>query len=183
VESAVTWVSVVILILATFSFIRALQRMFQRAYGEESAGLSDLRRALAWLAGFAGRIVIVSPLRESLEDVGGIVLAVALSTATGFALWLWTPTLLLKVDDWRRLVPGALASGLLGALLGVASSVYVPIVIEWSARRYGLIGVAFSLQSWLHVFSFAIVIGAAVGAVVSEWFGVVSWRRLRERAR
>jgi membrane protein len=111
------------------------------------------------------------------------VLAVALATATGFALWLWTPAILLRVDHWRRLVPGALVSGVLGALLGVASSVYVPVLMEWSARRYGLIGVAFSLQSWMLVFAFVIVIGAVVGAAMSEWFGIISWRRLRERAR
>ena len=64
-------------------------------------------------------------------------------------------------------------SGLLGALLGVASSIYLLIVLEWSARRYGLIGVAFALQSWLLVFSFVIVIGAVVGAVTTERFGTI----------
>jgi membrane protein len=53
VESAVTWVSVVILILATLSFTRAMQRMFQRAYREEPGGRGDIWRAFAWLAGFA----------------------------------------------------------------------------------------------------------------------------------
>ena len=183
VESAVTWVSVVILILATLSFTRAMQRMFQRAYGEERGGIADQWRGLAWLAGFAAWIIISSPLRESLEGIGGIIFAVAATTVTGFALWLWTPTILLRTRDWRRLVPGAMVSGVLGAVLGVASGIYVPILMEWSARKYGLIGVAFSLQSWMLVFAFVIVIGAVVGAVVSEQFGVVTLRRLRERAR
>ena len=183
VESAVTWVSVVILILATLSFTRAMQRMFQRAYGEERGGMADLWRGLAWLAGFAAWIVISSPLRESLKGIGGIIFAVAATTVTGFALWLWTPTILLRTREWRRLVPGAIVSGVLGAVLGVASGIYVPILMEWSARKYGAIGVAFSLQSWMLVFSFVIVIGAVVGAVVSEQFGIVTLRRLRERAR
>jgi hypothetical protein len=72
---------------------------------------------------------------------------------------------------------------MLGAVLGVASGIYVPIVLEWSARRYGLIGVAFAIQSWLLVFALVIVVGAVVGAVVSDRFGVLSWRLLRERAR
>ena len=183
VESAVTGVSVVILILATLSFTRAMQRMFQRAYGVQPAGISDVWRGFAWLAGFAAWIVLSSPLRESLKDTGGIVFAVAATSVTGFALWLWTPTVLLHTRQWRRLVPGALVSGVLGALLGVASGIYVPILMEWSARKYGLIGVAFSLQSWMLVFAFVIVIGAVVGAVVSEHFGIVTWRRLREQAR
>jgi membrane protein len=182
VASAVTWISVVILVLAATSFTRAMQRMFQRAYGTEPAGISDAWRGLAWLAGFALWISLTAPLRESLEGLGGIGVAVVVATVSGFGLWLWTPAILLRGYDWRRLVPGALVSGMLGALLGVASSIYIPIVLDWSARRYGLIGVAFALQSWLLVFSFVVVIGAIVGAVVTEQFGVLSFKRLRERA-
>jgi membrane protein len=181
-ESAVTWISIVILVLSALSFTRTLQRLFQRAYGEEPGGVADLRRGLGWLVAFAAWLTVVSPLKESLEDVGGIVLALTLSTVTGFALWLWTPTILLRGRTWRQLVPGAAVSGVLGALLGVASSIYVPLVMDWSAERYGLIGVAFALQSWLLVFSFLIVIGAVVGALAVERFGAFRLGKLRERA-
>jgi membrane protein len=70
--------------------------------------------------------------------------------------------LLLGERDWRALSPGAAVSGLLGALLGVASSIYVPIAMEWSAERYGLIGIAFAFQSWLLVAAFVVVVGATV---------------------
>jgi membrane protein len=168
VESTLTVVSVVILVLATLSFTRAMQRMFQRAYEHQSRGIRDAPLGLAWLAGMALWLVIVSPLRQALEDVGGVGFAIVLGTFTGGLLWLWTPIILLPVGDWHRLVPGALVSGVLGALLGVASGIYVPILMAWSAERYGLIGIAFTLQSWLLVFSFVIVIGAVVGAVVTE---------------
>jgi membrane protein len=181
-ESAVTWISIAILVLSALSFTRTLQRLFQRAYDEEPGGLADLKRGLCWLVAFAAWVTIVSPLKGSLEDLGGIVFAVTLSTVTGFALWLWTPTILLRSRTWRQLVPGAAVSGVLGALLGVASSIYLPIVIDWSAKRYGLIGVAFALQSWLLVFSFMIVIGAVVGALAVERFGAFRLGKLRERA-
>ena len=75
-------------------------------------------------------------------------------------------------------------SGVLGALLGVASSIYVPIVLEWSADKYGLIGMAFALQSWLLVFAFVVVIGAVVGAECSERTATISESgRLREPSR
>jgi membrane protein len=74
--------------------------------------------------------------------------------------------LLLGERDWRFLAPGAAVSGLLGALLGVGSTIYVPILMEWSADKYGLIGIAFALQSWLLVAGFLIVIGAVIGATV-----------------
>jgi membrane protein len=183
VESAVTWVSVVILVLATLSFTRATQRMFQRAYGIESKGARDMWRGLVWLAGFALWLSVSSPLREGLDDLGGLFVALLASGLTGLAVWLATPAILLGISDWRRLLPGAIVSGVLGALAGVASGIYIPILLRWSAERYGLIGVAFSMQSWLLVMAFVIVIGAVVGAVASERFGGYVQRMTRRKVR
>ena len=167
-QSAITWISIVILVLSALSFTRALQRIFQRAYDYESGGVRDIPRGFGWIAGLVTWVVISSPLKGALQDVGGVVVAVAISTATGFVLWLGTPMLLLGERDWRRLAPGALSSGVLGALLGVASGIYVPIAMTWSADRYGLIGVAFALQSWLLVTAFVVVVGAVLGATIVE---------------
>jgi membrane protein len=171
VESAVTWVSVVILVLSSLSFTRAMQRMFQRAYGQERKGPRDMWRGLVWLLGFAAWLTLSAALRDVFEDIGGVLLAVTVTGVTGFVLWLGTPMILLGRLDWQRLAPGAVASAFLGALAGVASAIYVPILMTWSAERYGLIGVAFSIQSWLLVIGFVAVIGAVVGAVASELYG------------
>jgi membrane protein len=186
VESAVTWVSIVILILATLSFTRAMQRMFQRAYAMTPGGPRDMWRGLLWLVGFGLWIAVSSPLRDALEDLGGLLVALTVSGVTGLVLWLGTPMILLGVRDWRRLLPGAIVSGVLGAVAGVASGIYIPILLKWSAEKYGLIGIAFSMQSWLLVMAFVIVIGAVVGAVASELYGDhierVTRRKVRERA-
>jgi len=170
VESAVTWVSIVILILSATSFTRALQKMFERAYETEPVGWKEAWRGLAWLAALGLWLVVSSPLRETLEDVAGIVFAIGMSTALGFVVWLATPIILLGGMDWRRLLPGALVSAVLGALLGAASGIYMPIVLTWSADKYGLIGIAFSIQSWLLAASFVVVVGAVIGALASERF-------------
>lgn len=186
VESAVTWVGLVILVLSTLSFTRAMQRMFQRAYGAQPTGPKDMWRGLVWLVGFAVWIVISTALRDELRDIGSIVFAIVAVGVTGTILWMWTPTILLGAADWHRLVPGAVVSGVLGGLVGVASGIYVPILMTWSAERYGLIGIAFSMQSWLLVMGFVVVIGAVVGAVVSELYGeridTLARRRSPERA-
>jgi membrane protein len=171
VESAVTWVSVIILVLSALSFTRALQRMYERSYGVPAGSWKEGWRGLAWLAGLAVWLSVSSPLREALADVGGPVLALAVSTALGFVLWLWTPSILLGDVGWRHLLPGALIAAVLGALLTAASSIYVPVVMEWSADRYGLIGVAFTFQSWLLAAGFVIVAGAVIGAIASERLG------------
>ncbi len=171
VTGAVTWVSVIILVLSATSFTRALQRMFQRAYETEPGTWKEAWRGLAWLGAFGLWIVVSSPLRNALADVGGVVFAVAVSTVFGFAVWLATPVILLGSMNWRRLLPGALVSATLGGLLGAASGIYVPVVLTWSADRYGLIGVAFTFQSLLLAAAFVVVIGAVVGAVASERLG------------
>jgi membrane protein len=175
VESAVTWVSVFILILSALSFTRALQRMYQRAYGVGPTSWKEGWRGLAWLAAFASWLVVSSPVRGALEDVGGIVFAIALSTALGFVVWLITPRILLGPVSWHHLLPGATLSAVLAALLTAASGIYVPILMTWSADRYGLIGVAFTMQSWLLASAFVVVVGAVVGAVTTE--RMETWRR------
>jgi len=179
VESAVTWVSVIILVLSALSFTRALQRMFERAYATEPGSWKEGWRGLAWLGAFAAWLAISSPARSALDDVGGIALAIAVSTVTGFVVWLCTPRILLGPMDWRRLLPGASVSAVLGALLGAASGIYIPIALTWSAERYGLIGVAFTIQSWLLAAAFVIVVGAVIGGIASERMG----RRLAADAR
>jgi len=168
VASAVTWVSVVILILSALSFTRAMQRMFQRAYLHPPAGVRDTWRGLAWLAGFGAWISLSAPLRNSLEDLGGVVFTLCLTGASAFVLWLWTPAILLPDADWRRLVPGAAVSGVLNGFVTLGLAIYIPIAMTWSADRYGLIGVAFTLQTALLVVGFVAVLGAVAGAVTSE---------------
>ena len=181
VESTITWVGVVILVLATLSFSRATQRMFQRAYGMTPTGPREMWRGLAWLAAFAVWIAVSSPLRETLSDFGGLLLALIASGATGLALWLFTPAILLGTSDWRRLLPGAIVSGILGVVIGLASGIYIPILLKWSADKYGLIGVAFSMQSWLLVMAFVAVVGAVVGGVTTERYGAHIERMTRRK--
>ena len=64
VESAVTWVSIIILVLSALSFTRALQRMYQRTYGMPPTGWKEGWRGLAWLAAFGAWIVVSSPCAE-----------------------------------------------------------------------------------------------------------------------
>jgi membrane protein len=168
VESAVTWLSCIILVLSALSFTRALQRIFQRAYEVERGSWKEAWRGLAWLAAFAGWVTVSSPLRGALDDVGGLVLAICVSTASGFVVWMATPRILLGPMGLRRLLPGATVSAVLGALLGAASAIYVPVLMTWSADRYGLIGIAFAFQSWLLAAALVVVVGAVVGGVASE---------------
>jgi membrane protein len=90
--------------------------------------------------------------------------AVADGETQSAVTWISIAILVLSALSFTR----ALQRLLLGALLGVAAGIYVPIAMEWSADKYGLIGIAFALQSFLLAASFVVVIGAVVGATVVE---------------
>jgi membrane protein len=168
VTGAVTWVGIVILILSALGFTRAVQRLFECAYRAQMPRVEAAWRGLAWLLACAAWVALLAPLRDALADLGGIGFSVAAATASGFAVWLGTPLILLGEEDWRRLAPGAAVSALIGGLASVASAIWLPTLLSWSAERYGLIGIAFSLQSMLLVMAFAVVIGAVAGATLTE---------------
>jgi membrane protein len=167
-ESGITLLGIVILLVSITSFARALQNTYERAYGLALSGVSGLPRNLFWIAALAVWLSIGS-IRTEMKDWFGPVFSATVALGFAFALWLWTPMLLLgRRVATRLLVPGAVVSAVLMTALAWASAIYMPILIENAARRYGLIGIAFSLQGWLLAIAFVIVAGAVVGSVLSE---------------
>ena len=168
VESGITFLGVGILLITVTSFARALQTTYERAYSLEPSGIAGLPRGLLWLGGLAVWLSLAS-VQEKMQDWFGGPGAATVELGFAFALWLWTPMILLRGRvAMRLLVPGAVVSGALMTVLAYASAVYMPIVLENAAERYGLIGIAFSLQGWLLTLAIAIVAGAVVGGVLSE---------------
>jgi membrane protein len=168
VESGITFIGIAVLMVSVLSFTRALQSTYERSYGLEPVGLAGLPRNLLWIGAVAVWLSLAS-IREELQDLFGPLFSVVVALASGFAVWLWTPIILLGGRvSMRLLVPGAVVSAVLMTALVYASAVYMPIVIENAASRYGLIGVAFSLQGWLLALCLVIVAGAVVGGVLSE---------------
>jgi membrane protein len=168
VESGITFIGLGILLVTVVSFARALQNTYERSYSLEPSGISGLPQSLLWVGAVALWLSLAS-IREEMQDWAGALFAATVSLGFGFALWLWTPMILLgRRVAMRMLVPGAVVSSVLMTLLVYASAIYMPILIENAARRYGLIGIAFSLQGWLLTLSLVIVAGAVVGGVLSE---------------
>jgi membrane protein len=168
VESGITFIGLAVLMVSVLSFTRALQSTYERSYGLEPSGIAGVRRNLLWIGALAVWLTLAS-IREEVGDLLGPLFSVIVALGFAFLLWLGTPMLL--VGDGvpaRLLVPGAVVSGVLMTVLIYASAVYMPILIENAARRYGLIGVAFSLQGWLLTLCLVIVAGAVVGGVLSE---------------
>ena len=165
VEGSLTVLSVLLLIASALTLTRGLQRLYEAAYGLPALGLRGTKWGLLWLA-LAPVFLEVRALEAAVTD--GLVEAV-LSIAAGAACWTITPWLLLgRRLGLRVLLPGGLLTAVAMSALAVASIVYMPHSVGTSAARYGVIGVAFAILSWLIVCGFALVGTAAAGAVIAR---------------
>jgi hypothetical protein len=151
----------VIPLLAVLSQItpsRALQRLYGPAWRLEKRGLRDSRAGLQWVPG----LVVygcVSFLLGHLNAAGRH-FSVLGNVVIGTAFWTWTPSILLgRRVDWRRLLPAGLITALLFAAAGIWAAVFVPDRIASYTHRYGLVGVALALVSYLAVLGLMVVTG------------------------
>ena len=165
VESQISVLGGVLLIVASLSFTRALQRLYQFAWDQPPLGLRSAEWGLIWL-GLAIAILTVRPV--VLQGVHGMT-KVIITIAFGTLLWLVTPYILLaRRVPWRRLVPTALLTAVGMTVLSAGSAVWMPRSVSASAEQFGTIGVAFALLSWLVGAGLVLVFSAAGGAVIED---------------
>ena len=80
-------------------------------------------------------------------------------------LWTSVPWLLLdRRIPWRRLLPAGALTATGASLYGVATTIYMPRLMETNSERYGLFGVTVALVGWLLCISFIVVAATVVAA-------------------
>ena len=132
----------------------------------ETRGLRGSGWGLAWL-GFLAVYATLHPILDGLFD--GFV-SILLSIAGGFILGLVTPLLLLgRRKRWQDLVRQAALTAVGLTALGIWTAVYMPHAIGSSAGSYGVIGVAFSLLTWLWGLGIVLVCAAVYGSPQMQW--------------
>jgi membrane protein len=166
-QGTVSVIGVLLLFGSALSLTRALQRLYELSWRLETRGMRGTVGGLKWLLIVVIWVTAFSAAREWLLDHTGPLISLTIALASNAALWLMTPFVLLDGRvPWRRLVPTALLSAVGMSGLSVASVIYMPDAIATSADRYGTIGIAISLVSWLVGTGFVIVACTAVGAVL-----------------
>lgn len=162
--STVTIAGVLLVVFSALSFSRTLQRVFELTWGLPRRGMRGTLAGLRWLA----LVVVYFALHPLLGSVFHGLIALVLSLAGAFVLWLLTPYLLLDGRvPWRRLVPQAALCAVGATVLGVGCAIYVPRAMSSSASEFGAIGVAFTLLSVLWAGGFVVVGAAAIGSL--DW--------------
>jgi membrane protein len=157
----VTVLGILVVVVSALSFTRALQRLFERTWGQEKRGVRATSWGLGWLALFALYWSLFPLVSDELN--GPVRWTVSLAGTFGF--WLATPYLLLarRVPGRQLLLQAALTAVGMTALTAGAG-IYAPRAISQSAEQFGAIGVAFTLLSVLWAGGFVVVVAAAVGS-------------------
>jgi membrane protein len=161
---------VVLALLTATSFARALQRSYELAWRLPPAGLRAAWRPLALVIGLAVYVELLFLFGRLVRGVpAGTVLVDLVTFAGAWALWTGSAWILLG----GRVRPRLLAAGGLLTAVGFAavrrlSAIYLPTLVASNQQQFGLLGVAFTLYSWLSVTAFIIVVATVVGAVLAE---------------
>ena len=149
-SGSVSLLSLLLLLYSGVSLTRRLQWMYLDAW--RLRRLPGVRGSLNAAWGLAALLVEIS----LLYLVGTLVrtlpfdwlLGLPLSAGASLVLWTSVPYLLLdRRIPWRRLLPGGALAGLSSSLYGVATTIYMPRLMETYSERYGLFGVTIALVS------------------------------------
>jgi uncharacterized BrkB/YihY/UPF0761 family membrane protein len=169
--SGITFFGFIILVFSVGSFARSMQRMYEAVWGLPKRGVRGT------LDGLGGAVVLVIVF-GSLAWIGSLFAStdhnrlIALPLQLLLAIPVWVLFIRLMLSRRRSVLdvlPSAIVSSLAQVLLSWGTQVYVPHLIEVDAQRYGVIGVAFALVSWLVIVAYLLVGTAVVGQELGVW--------------
>jgi membrane protein len=162
----VTLLGAALLVASVVGFTRTLQRTYQAAWDLPPQGVRGFLHGILGAVALVVEVVVILLAGLVLDGLPGAAL-VTVVVGLVLSVLLWWPVQRLLLGGrvgWRRLLPGAVLSGLGQVVVIALSGAYLQVAIERQAAEYGLIGVAFVLVSWLIALGFLLVLGAVVGA-------------------
>jgi membrane protein len=158
----------VILVFSLLSLTRSLQRTYEAAWQLPATGVRGTLNGMTAIGVLIASLLMLSLLVGLLRQVpAGSVLAFVLRVVANTAVWILLQGLLLsrRVPS-RRLLPGSIVIGVGSAILTLYSALWMPRLIENNAGRYSIIGITFTLLTWLILVCLSMVVAAVISAEV-----------------
>jgi membrane protein len=171
----------VLLVFSGVSLARRMQRMYSQAWRVDlRPGVRGSFNAAIGLGALLLEVALLALARTLVRELPlDWVLGAPVSLVASLLIWTSIPYLLLdRRIQWRRLLPGGAIAALCASLYGVASTLYMPRMLESYSQQYGLFGVTLALIGWLLSISF-IIVGATVVAAELDRAPEPWARRLR----
>ena len=161
-----------LLVVATLSFSRGVQRLFEQTWELKPLSVRNTLNDLIWIIGLVGFIGFSWWIRELL-DGGRIELIANLVLVPVSAIFLaWSGRVLSDGRiEWRSLLPFAILGAALIAVCLIVAAVYVPHLFSSYASRFGVIGAVLAMISALFALMIVLVVSTAMGREVSDELG------------
>jgi membrane protein len=167
--STISVIGLLVLVYSLVSFSSALQRVYVDAWRLPPMRSRGIAWGLVWIVAFAVWFSLSTPVSRFLYAHGFRVGALVVSLVLGSILWMVTPFILLgRRVAMHELLPGGIATAVLLVAFNLGSRLYLPHSTTSNVLRYGLVGVTFTILSWLFAFSLTLIASAAIGAVLTE---------------
>jgi membrane protein len=182
-DSAIGILSLVLLLFSGVSLTRRMQRMHLQAWRLEP--LPGVRGSVSAAVGLTALLLEIALLSFAHTLVSELpfawVLGAPVSLLASLVLWTSVPWLLLdRRIPWRRLLPAGALTAVGTSIYGVATTIYMPRLMETNSERYGLFGVTLSLVGWLLCIALIVVAATVVAGEFDR--AQEPWaRRLRAR--
>jgi uncharacterized BrkB/YihY/UPF0761 family membrane protein len=167
----ITLFGFILLVISLGSFARSMQRMYEAVWELPKRGV------LGTLDGLGGTALLIIAF-SGLAWIGSLfasvthnrLIALPIQLLLAVPMWvLFIRLMLSRRRSARDVLPSAIVSSLAQVILSWGTQVYVPHLIEVDAQRYGVIGVAFAIVSWLVIVAYLLVATAVVGAELGAW--------------
>jgi membrane protein len=166
-DSTIGVLSVVLLVFSGVSLTRRMQRMYLQAWElEPLRGVRGSLNAVMGLTVLLVEIALLSLVRSLVRELPfDWVLGAPASIAASVVLWTSVPWLLLdRRIPWRRLLPAGTLTAVGASVYGVATTIYMPRLMQSNSEQYGLFGVTLSLVGWLLCIALIMVAATVVAA-------------------
>jgi membrane protein len=161
-------VGALIVVFSATGLSRALVRSYRAVWRLEQGAAASTRQIGTVLA--LVTFVLFARLLNGLVSalpaprVAGVLVALIADAALAVLL----PWLLLGDQAPRGpLLAGGVVFGLMMIAVRAAGAIYLPRALQSSTDRYGTIGLAFTFIGWLYVLSFALLLSAVVGRMLT----------------
>ena len=167
--STASGLSIVLLVFSLNSFTRTLRRSMERPWGLPRVGWRGQATGLAGVA----LLVLMTATLSAIATVWHsasfwpLVLESLVRTLVAVAFWLGIGHLLShRRIPVRHLWPGAVVGGVGQSAIALWTVTVLPSIFERDAARYGVIGVALALVTWiLAICGLAVAVGVVGGQV------------------
>lgn len=168
-NTEVSLVGVFLLVIATLSFSRGVQRLFERTWDLKPLSVRNTVNDLTWMVGVVGYVAASWSVHAWL-DTGRVQIPANVVVVPISALFLgWSGRVLsARRITWRGVAPFAIIGSVLFAVCLTIGAVYLPHLFSSYASRYGVVGAVLAMISALFVLMVVIVASACVGREVSD---------------